>query len=368
MTRDELMNATSPSELFGDALGQPQALRRAYASLIRQYRPEDDPEAFTHVRELYERALRGPSTPPEAHPSEPPTAPVPQPPIDPLARIEALLPSPPWDLSIAQLEQALHDIDSVPVDVPVDPDRMARLEDRLLDGLAGHRVRADPDVPDALLAVAGHQGSRRELLDAFRRLGEEVPYDRLHPAIERTALHHPAIWALYALAHRRLTHEGPTREGWMVGERRSDRDGPFLPSDVSMANVPPAVPWLLACLFGALGPIYVRGATSPAGSIIAVGMLTLVAWHAAVAVQRALYPSIRYWQEPTRATARALLADGRWPHELLDASLGAIDDVPPAQRVWSEGRSLLGLDTDLALLPGALTDAHTRRLDDECTP
>ena len=56
---------STPVELFGvEALTSPRHLRRAYASLIREFTPEQHPEAFAHIRRLYERARRRLVAPP----------------------------------------------------------------------------------------------------------------------------------------------------------------------------------------------------------------------------------------------------------------------------------------------------------------
>ncbi|TVQ86452.1 MAG: hypothetical protein EA397_19840 [Deltaproteobacteria bacterium] len=66
------LDATSPRELFGDTIQDARALKRAYAKLIRQYPPETSPEAFTHIRALYEHARQAlsqapsPETKPES--------------------------------------------------------------------------------------------------------------------------------------------------------------------------------------------------------------------------------------------------------------------------------------------------------------
>ena len=51
------LDHSSAAELFGvEALGDPKALRKAYARLIRQFTPETHPDAFAHIRRLYEEA------------------------------------------------------------------------------------------------------------------------------------------------------------------------------------------------------------------------------------------------------------------------------------------------------------------------
>ncbi len=54
--RQQLMDSRTPAHLFGDAAHDPRSLRRAYARLAKVYRPDDDPEAFQHLRGLFEAA------------------------------------------------------------------------------------------------------------------------------------------------------------------------------------------------------------------------------------------------------------------------------------------------------------------------
>lgn len=69
------LEARTPAELFGEAAEDPTQLKRAYARLIRAHGPESDPEAFEHIRRLYEQAqaeLKAPKPAPERE--EPPGA------------------------------------------------------------------------------------------------------------------------------------------------------------------------------------------------------------------------------------------------------------------------------------------------------
>lgn len=50
------VDTRSPRELFGDAVEDEAALKRAYARLLREHRPDEDPEGFAAVRRLYEQA------------------------------------------------------------------------------------------------------------------------------------------------------------------------------------------------------------------------------------------------------------------------------------------------------------------------
>lgn len=50
-------DATTPEQLFGDAVGDKRMLRRAYARLIKAHPPEEDAERFAHIRRLYEQAV-----------------------------------------------------------------------------------------------------------------------------------------------------------------------------------------------------------------------------------------------------------------------------------------------------------------------
>lgn len=59
-TPDDVLGTTSPRELFGEEAAEtPVALRRAYATLIRHFGPDEHPDVFEHVRALYERAKAG---------------------------------------------------------------------------------------------------------------------------------------------------------------------------------------------------------------------------------------------------------------------------------------------------------------------
>ena len=59
--REQLMAAREPRDLFGDAVEDARALRRAYAQLAKRFRADDDAEAFQHLRQLYERARAEPT-------------------------------------------------------------------------------------------------------------------------------------------------------------------------------------------------------------------------------------------------------------------------------------------------------------------
>jgi hypothetical protein len=61
----------TPRELFGEAVADARALKRAYAKLLRTWDPEREPEAFQHLRRLYEAgiaALEAAPAPVEAGP------------------------------------------------------------------------------------------------------------------------------------------------------------------------------------------------------------------------------------------------------------------------------------------------------------
>jgi hypothetical protein len=75
--REVLLAARSPAELFGASALDARALRRAWASLARAFRAEDDPEAFQHARALYEAARDGGEAAPSEADSSTPAAPSP---------------------------------------------------------------------------------------------------------------------------------------------------------------------------------------------------------------------------------------------------------------------------------------------------
>lgn len=78
LERQDVLDAVTPDELFGDAASDPRALRRAYARLAKHYK--SDPEVFTHVRALFEAARDGaplPARPASDHPE--PEAPADEP-------------------------------------------------------------------------------------------------------------------------------------------------------------------------------------------------------------------------------------------------------------------------------------------------
>ncbi|MEO1228924.1 MAG: hypothetical protein AAFZ18_08470 [Myxococcota bacterium] len=58
LSREALLAATDHEEIFGPD-PDPRALKRAYARLLRSFRPDEDPEAFEHLRQLYEAAKDG---------------------------------------------------------------------------------------------------------------------------------------------------------------------------------------------------------------------------------------------------------------------------------------------------------------------
>ena len=58
-TEEEVMAAPHPLALFGDAIGDRRAVKRAYTKLIRKFSPESHPEVFAHIRRLYEPVKDG---------------------------------------------------------------------------------------------------------------------------------------------------------------------------------------------------------------------------------------------------------------------------------------------------------------------
>jgi len=390
VTRDELLAATAPVDLFGDAVGDRRALRRAYARLAKRYRPDDDPEAFQHLRGLYEQAQQrsepfaAPAPPAAAAPAAP-AAPAPDgPPPAPtataaprplrqasraemahpefLARVARAIPVPPWGGDQEDLQALLDVLDSVPPDIPLDPDGLGQLEDRLLDGLAGHAALADPDVPDALVAVAGCTGDRLALLRAFEALGAAVSYDDLRGALDHVELHYPALWARYAMAHDRLVDDREVRQGWMDRQHMDDNDAPIMHLDVPTARLGV---WPRN-LFGVVVMATLRLMGLPFGAGAIGFAVAVVAWEATTLVHRYLRGVNGEWDAVARAQAVALMAGGHWPHEILDQVLRHTQ-LAPDKRVFSEVSCLLGLDIDRAFLPHALGPAHAERLEAECT-
>ena len=54
-----MLDVSSPEALFGkDAVGDRKTLRRAYAKLIKRFRPETSPDEFAQIHELYQAALK----------------------------------------------------------------------------------------------------------------------------------------------------------------------------------------------------------------------------------------------------------------------------------------------------------------------
>ena len=71
MDGPDILATTRPRNLFGEAVDDPRSLKRAYATLIRAFAPDDHPEVFAHIRSLYESARDGVAL----DPSEPVAAP-----------------------------------------------------------------------------------------------------------------------------------------------------------------------------------------------------------------------------------------------------------------------------------------------------
>lgn len=59
------LDAATPEALFGEAVRDAVALRRAYARLVRLHGPETDPDGFRQVRRLYEAAVAALATRPD---------------------------------------------------------------------------------------------------------------------------------------------------------------------------------------------------------------------------------------------------------------------------------------------------------------
>lgn len=58
LSDDDPRAHATPQALFGAAVGDLRSLKRAYAGLIRRWTPEHEPDAFRHIRDLYEAAVR----------------------------------------------------------------------------------------------------------------------------------------------------------------------------------------------------------------------------------------------------------------------------------------------------------------------
>jgi hypothetical protein len=66
--RNELLSQSTPTDMFGAAAGDPRALRRIFAKILKAYPPGKDPEVASHVRAIYEEARSGGAAPAEDAP------------------------------------------------------------------------------------------------------------------------------------------------------------------------------------------------------------------------------------------------------------------------------------------------------------
>lgn len=184
------LDAATPAELFGEAVGDARKLKKAYARWIKKHDPESDPVAFEHIRRLYEQAVEALTERPVERPPEPVAS------ADPLAGD--------WedaDTLLARLALGT-DAESVKAEVgiseAVDPAGTfarlrARIEDHpeLVRSLLKLLLVRDPervDVPEleAILAAAGreHRGELRAVV-----IEAELELGRYDAALARWQAH-----------------------------------------------------------------------------------------------------------------------------------------------------------------------------------
>jgi hypothetical protein len=262
MTRDKVLGAATPAALFGADAGDPKALKRAYARLIRAFGPDTDPAAFAHIRALYEQALAPPPTP--AEPTDRP--------VDRLRRAfgagdldEALRLLVAHDLTLrvespgVWFGAVVHLADQRTFTLPVEllqswldacddpPDGLplatvGRVETLTLAGIAYQEARRDPAIAGPLLDVIATWGQAplvsAEALMALHRA--EPDADRARANFAAMRARYPGLLMPWQLIVGGVTRE---HEAWVAA-----REGTWTPSTTPMVvrvGVPTA-DWLTA--------------------------------------------------------------------------------------------------------------------------
>lgn len=228
---DEILACPTPDALFGEAAADPRALKRAYARLVRQHRPDESPAVFAHVHHLYtwaQQRLEAAQDEVDDAPADPGDAPeAPPRPAQPTDLLEAWLLDADralradvvaalldlrrrvafraHDADPAVLDAVLERLDRADVDAPPEPLSHALRAVALRQ--AWHRAHADERVPRALLdglARATHQPPARAA-ETWLATADALATEDLDTVAGHLELHHPGLAALCHDLERRIS-------------------------------------------------------------------------------------------------------------------------------------------------------------------
>lgn len=267
-SRSDLLAAHTPEALFGAAVSDPRALRRAWAALAKAFRAEDDPEAFRHARDLYEQA-RAAGDRPEPVLGEVPVAPegdtIPAPPRPPSQALAQAVAARDWQCVVDTLLSArelllgsdprltghaverlitvvgpwlshgvVDDLElllSRPALV-LPPDDLTRLEVDLVRLRHLRSFMADAAVPEPYRRGVQLLWYRRSdyVAEAWCELAERHDLAAMQAAFAHVEVHHPTVYGMVRQADLRM--RGTAAEGGAV----------TLPADVVAAHAPAVRP------------------------------------------------------------------------------------------------------------------------------
>jgi hypothetical protein len=401
MEGNDILAAASPRALFGDAVDDARALKRAYASLIRRFGPDAAPDVFAHIRRLYEAARDGDSDGPKVadvialHPTPPSVAPSPAERLEHAMQegqadeaialltahdLELRITTPnAWFAAVAALADArtfvlpaqllqgwLDGIEHPPEGIP--DELLERIELLTSTGIDYQAARNDPAIDPALLDLIARWGaSPVQTAEAFMAAQQALPDPRVaREAFRALKTHYPGLWYPLTLMMNMVTHEVETFDE-AASEPLSD-------------GVPAALLGLASALgrtesgkvvdlqlyvaaFAGLLVFLLAGRAHPVIAILSgtIGFTTLLI--AAIWETRIQTRASRF---NAQTVFEVLLAFGAqralFPSELLDFALppeATSEPYNPAMLLWQR---------DPTTLMRVLTPAHLDRIRDRVSP
>lgn len=399
--REAVLAATEPAALFGEAVAEPRALKRAYAALVKRFGPEGDPEAFEHIRRLYEAARDGaePAPPqPEAPPPQPEVVPEP-----PTARLRAAVTARDWQVvvdtvlghsdalvrvdaglllhAVEQLVMAVGPwlgagvLDGLELltrrtDLDMPPKQALELEQDLMALRALRRAREDERVPQAWVEALRQAWYRGPVVCAQALLGASSALEALDAgAFDHIAHAHPTLLTLYHRARERVTRE----EAWYAANApRTDR--PRLPGVPLQRGALRFVPsWVFQVLKGvaaAVGLFAYMVFDETFFRASAIYLMTLVLLRVVLSLT---WRRIS-WTPPLPEAALVALAREHvlFPHELVDVLVPDEPEPVGLPSPWKDDQPLLRFERDPLALVRVMTEAHVVRIEQrfaaEATP
>ncbi len=407
-TRDQVLGAVDPTDLFGDADGR--ALKRAYARLIRRFGPDHEPEAFEHIRALYEMAKSGPPVEDPAAAEvprfEPPETSAPTAESALSALYSALddedwpqvarhvdegagrivqLSSELWldavlaiteacleDTSVSTLQDRLRTIDALPYDF--DLDQLQEVEELLLTTIEFKNASADSKTNKVLLdaihsaRVADPLQCAQIWHEAQETLGGSTA---LESDVTRLLHRYPLVFRCLCQVNARITDAEHTHRLWLTGRankhpRIKNRGlrGALSPSIRATIGGVPGALWVVISMVGGVASLALSAwlanevwgtKSSVVLSTVAVTIFTL--W--LIAHYRPPPPirtPSRWTPELREQVIQTLRGEVLWPHELIGSVMYRWED----QGQNTDG-TLIDLEQDRSLLLACMSEAHIAR-------